>query len=412
MIVFRIPTPALRCLLAATLLLAPACSRRAERLVGNERLARGPGGLGLTERDTTFADRDTDVPSLGRDTGSFLLVGKTASMEAATYFRVTAWAVPTDTTDVTLSIVSVSLHAKSLGMHIPYDGLTAHLPVDVFLARSVSPWDSTSVTWPGPGSDGVLGQTTEDFSGADLIVPISFPSPIDTLRHWAAHPDSLPGFTLYSPSDQPGGIAAYKAGSLRFQVVYNHTVSGVLRSDTLNTAITRDLYVYTPAGTPPAGTESSVTLGGFEEKGAVIRTPSPVFPAGASINEATLLLRVDAATDSLPFAGTDSTIDIEVRAIGADWAEGSASLAALAASTVPVAVYRGFAYHGPVDSLIAIHLPGTTLRAWADRPASNYGLLLTAVRGNLLPPVLIRSRESGRGPELRAAYTTPPRERF
>jgi hypothetical protein len=333
-------------------------------------------------------------------------------MDAAAYFRVTSWSVPTDTTDATLSILSVALRGKSLGIHIPRDGLPTHPAIDVSLARAASPWDSTSVTWPGPGPGDFLGQTTEDFSGIDLVVPISFPSPIDTLRRWAAHPDSLPGFVLYSPSSVPGGIAAYQAGALKFQIVYNHTVSGVLRSDTLNSAVTQDLYVSGPPGAPSAGTESSLALGGFEERGAVIRAPSPVFPVGASINEATLLLRVDSATDSLPYVSEEATVDIEVRKIGADWTEGAATLSALAADATPVAVYRGFSYHGTVDSLIAIHLPGSVLRAWADKPASNYGLLLTAVRGNLVAPIYIRSRESGFGPELRAAYTTPPRERF
>ncbi|HEY7727956.1 MAG TPA: hypothetical protein VID50_05835 [Candidatus Eisenbacteria bacterium] len=407
----RNQTAALLLIFAATLALLPACARRAERLVGNERLARGAGGLGLPERDTTAVDRDTDVPGLGRDTGTFLLAGKAPALEAAVYFRVGAWKLP-DTTDATLSILSIALHATSLAIHIPRDGLPSHPAVSIVLARAASAWDSSSVTWPGPARGALLGQASEDFTGADLIVPVSFPAPVDTLKAWARDPTSVPGFTLYSPSDVPGGIAAYQAGTIRFRVIYDHTVSGISRTDTLDTAATEDLYLYTPVGGTPSGTEPSLALGGFEERGLVVRAPSPVFPPGASINEAAFLLRVDAATDSLPYSSEGATVDIEVRTVGADWVEGGAALQALMASAAPVAVLRGFAYRGPQDSLIAIHLPGAAIRAWADNPAANYGLLLTAAGGNLVPPLYIRSRESGYGPELRAAYTTPPSGRF
>jgi hypothetical protein len=379
-------------------------------LVGNERLARGPGGLGVTQRDTTFADRDTDVAGLGRDTGFSLLVGKTATMEAVALFRVSAWSLPADTTAAAnFSVLSTALRATSRGLYIPRDALPSHPAVDVRLTLAQGSWDSTTVTWPGPQDSVLIGQGTEDFTGADLVVPVTVP--FDTLRAWARSPASAPGFRLHSPSASPGGIAAYEAGSLKFRIIYDHTVSGVARTDTLDTAVRQDLYLYTPAGTPPTGSEPTLKLGGFEERSVVVRTPSPIFPDGASINQATLLLRVDAATDTIPYASS-STINLEVRTIGADWAEAGTSLPALAAATVPIAVYSNFAYQGAADSVIAIHLPESVIRAWAESPASNYGLLLTAARGNLVQPLYIQSRESGSGPELRAAYTTPPRGRF
>jgi hypothetical protein len=407
----RIPIAALRFLLAALLFALPACSRRAERLVGNDVLARGAQGLGVIQRDTTFADRDTHVPGLGRDTGASLLAGQTATMQAATYFRVSSWALPADTTAASsFSVLSFSLHAPSRGLYIPRDARPSSPSTIMVLATAASPWDSTTVTWPGPGpsATGRLGQATENFDGGDLIVPLTLS--MDTLRTWAAKPDSAPGFTIYSPLQD--GIAAYVAGSIQFRMIYEHTVLGVARSDTLNTGVSQDLYVYTPTGTTPAGTESTLTLGGFEEKSVLIHAPNPVFPEAASINQAVLLLRVDPSTDTAAFASQDSTVDIEVRTIGADWAESGASLPALMASTAPVAVYRGFTYHGTADSLISIHLPGSTLRAWAQNPAGNYGLLLTAAGGNLVSPIYIRSRESGDGAELLVGDTTPPRGRF
>jgi hypothetical protein len=411
--VSRIPIAALRLLFVLLLLVLPNCSRKAERLVGNERLARGPGGLGVTEQDTTFAERDTDVPGLSRDTGSSLLVGRAGVMQAITLFQVSAWSLPTDTTAASsFSVVSTALHATSRGLYIPRGVPTAHTPVIVSLALTRSgAWDSTTVTWSSVPTDSVVvGQGSEDFTGGDLIIPLAVP--YSTVIGWAATQaqPSAPRFALYSPSASPGGIAAYLAGSIKFRLVYNHAVLGVDRTDTLDTAVSRDLYVYDPAGTAPAGTEPTLSLGGFEEKGVVVRAPSPVFPDGASIDQATLLLRVDALTDTIPY-GSGSTIDLEVRRVGADWSEGGASVSNLAAS-VPIAVYSGFAYHGPADSLIAIHLPGSVFRAWADAPSTNYGLLITAERGNLVPPLYLRSRESGYGPELRVAYTTPPGGRF
>lgn len=410
MTVPRIPTATFRLLLALVLVALPACSRKAERLVGNERLARGPGGLGVTQRDTTFADRDTDVAGLSRDTGSSLLVGRTATMEAVALFRVSGWSLPADTTAAAnFSVLSTALRATSRGLYIPRDALPSHPAVNVRLTLAQGSWDSTTVTWPGPQDSVLIGQGTEDFTGADLVVPVTVP--FDTLRAWARSPASAPGFRLHSPASSPGGIAAYEAGSLKFRIIYDHTVSGVARTDTLDTAVRQDLYLYTSIGYMPTGTEPTLKLGGFEERSVVVRTPSPVFPGGASINQATLLLRVDPATDTIPYA-SGSTINLEVRTIGADWAEAGASLSTLAATSAPIAVYPDFAYHGDVDSLITIHLPGSVIRTWADAPGSNYGLLITAARGNLVPPLYIRSRESGSGPELRAAYTTPPGGRF
>jgi len=52
------------------------CSSRVERIVGNERLIRGPGGLGTTVSVVSFLNRDTYVTSSAVNFGSVQLVGQ------------------------------------------------------------------------------------------------------------------------------------------------------------------------------------------------------------------------------------------------------------------------------------------------------------------------------------------------
>ena len=69
------PTPLLLAalILPVTLFLS-GCSNRVERIVGNERLIRGPGGLGTTLDQGPAVDRDTYVTPGTANFGTSLLV--------------------------------------------------------------------------------------------------------------------------------------------------------------------------------------------------------------------------------------------------------------------------------------------------------------------------------------------------
>jgi len=85
---------ALLVLAVSTVLLLTACSRKAERIVGASRLARGADGLGATVRSVHDADRDTYVEPGGSDSSSTLFVGWQDNVEARSFFDVTTWQFP------------------------------------------------------------------------------------------------------------------------------------------------------------------------------------------------------------------------------------------------------------------------------------------------------------------------------
>src|SRR5690348_1860635 len=76
------------------LALASGCSNRAERLVGNERLIRGPGGLGTTILQNSLPDRDTYVTPGTANYGPYLLAGRSTTFEARSFFRFLKFNLP------------------------------------------------------------------------------------------------------------------------------------------------------------------------------------------------------------------------------------------------------------------------------------------------------------------------------
>jgi len=83
------PTPLLLAalILPATLFLS-GCSNRVERIVGNERLIRGPGGLGTTVSVVSFTDRDSHLPRNTANFGPALLLGQSGSFVPARSARI------------------------------------------------------------------------------------------------------------------------------------------------------------------------------------------------------------------------------------------------------------------------------------------------------------------------------------
>lgn len=375
--------------------------------MGNARLLRGPGGLGETVRDTLYADRDTWVETGTRNGGPALLVANTGTYEAVTHLHMASWSIP-DTNDPTLVIRSVVLFAP----WIARDTLSATNPMTIEVHADTTAWDTTAISWPGPAPGHWLGQATEDFRTDTLTIPLTLASPLDSLKKWARDPSSVPGFQLRAPNVTPGSIATYKAGSVKIRVAYDHGLPGSVISDVRDSYATTDLYVHSPATSIATGSDPLLHLGGVEGLGVAVRFDTPSVPPGAAINEASLILQVDAATDSIPFIHLGATVDLEVRTAGADWSETATSQSALAVLPTPIATILNFTHRSPADSLITIRLPASTLRAWAAAPSTNHGLVITAVRGDLVSPIFLDSRESLRPPELRVSYTTAPKGRF
>ncbi len=342
-----------------------------------------------------------------RMSGPAVLVANTGTFEAVTLLKVRSWSLP-DTNDPTLSIRSIVLFAP----WIARDSLNT--PMTVELDEPASVWDTTAVSWgTRPAVGPVLGQVTQEFKSVPLEMTLTLPSPLDSLKKWARDPSSMPGFLLRAPNVTPGSIASYKADSVYFRVAYNRVVSGTdTTTETRDSYATTHLYVHSPATSLATGSELLLRLGSPEGFAAPLHFAVPALPAGAAVNEVTLYLRVDSATDSIPYLERSRTVDLEVRLAGADWLESVTSQQGLAVVEAPIGTRRQFAYRGVSDSLITIRLPLSTLRAWASAPSANYGLVLTALGGDLVPPIFLDSRESSRPPELHVSYTTPPKERF
>ncbi len=389
--------------------------------MGNELLARGPGGLGATTRVVAPPDRDTWLDTGTRVTGPVLLVANTVAFQAVTHFRVASWHVP-DTTLTSLSIRSVTLVVPAMisgdNQNTP-TAIPIQLGIDSLQTNTsgvLAPWDSTKIAWPGPGTTATVGDSTFDTTEGDTLF-IRLPMPpsvaLDSLKWWRAHPDWLGGFQLRAASPVPGSVAAFKAGALQFRVAYDYTTaSGHDTTAILETPVTTDLYVRTPATALATGGESTLRLGGYVYPSIAMHFPVPDLPAGAAINEGAVLLHVDEATSTAAFLTGKVTVDLQVRTLEADWTESRTDTTNLAVTSAPATTVASYAYEGLADSLIAIRLPVAMIRGWRATTTANYGLLITALRGDAAPVILIDSRESAHPPQLRLSYTTPPGGRF
>jgi hypothetical protein len=375
------------------------CSQRVERIVGNERLIRGPGGLGTTMRAYGPLDRDTFVAA---DRGGTLIVGIEGAYEARTLMQTGAWVLP-DTNDASVTIDSVFLDLQ-------FDGNLDVPSVNLQLWSGTAAFDSTNVTWPGPALGSLLGSANP----SDLTTQIgtfkiglgndaNFPF----FKAWANDPSLVPALVLRSLST---GIAGFKAGSGRIRIAYHHLVSNVSTPDTVNTPIVSDLFVHTPLAPSPTGSDATLRFGGLDETGLALHFAVGTFQEGFSINEARVVLRIDTATMQ-PF-GTHDSVNVEIHRIGNPWPETVINASDLGADVPALGSVKNFRVAAPSDSLLILPVPTSLVRAWSANPADNNGILLRIGESYRWPEIHVFSRESSRPPELWVSTTSPPPGRF
>ena len=387
--------------LALALLVASAlfagCSEKASRLTGNERLLRGPGGLGTTSGVDTLVDRDTAVPPTGTALrGATLLVGQRGGVyEARSFFRTQTWTLP-DTTDPSLVVDSVLFKVEFDADVIDY----LPPPGSLFALSTVgAAWDTTNVEWPGPAFGTFLA------SGPDAVGPFTInlgASAFPLVRAWASDP-SFPGFILHSTGAD--GVRGFQAGTGRIEIVYHRT--GVTNAKAVTTLPT-DLTVHNPL--PPAsGTETAIPLGGLFRAEALFRAPVGQPPPGFSINGAQIVAYIDPTVPAFP---TDETAEIRVYRIRNAWTEDIAAAdSVLGLDTAVLATISVYRVRSAGDSLV-IPIPPSVAREWSLDPASNQGVLLRVTDSFKIPEIRLLSRESARPPVLRIRTTTPPPGRF
>ena len=373
------------------------CAEKAARITGNERLARGVEGLGTTTRGDTLADRDTYAnPSAAALRGATLLIGRETGYEARSLFRVLNWNLPD--TSVHPQIIRVTFQIEfdaSVDEDLPITGT----PVE--LHQAGASWDTTTVEWPGPPLGLLLASGTDDLAPFSIeLQPFGF----DSLRAWSQHPDTT-GFMLNLGSGS--GVRGFQAGTGIFRVVYTHLVSGFPKSDSLDTRLATDLTIHTPIA-PPAGTETSVILGGLFRAEALFHAPVPVPPKGFSINSASIVAYIES-----PAFPTDEEVEIRAYRVLRDWDESSASADAAADSlgSIPIAILPHYRVRSAGDS-ITIPIPILLAREWSTNPSFNDGLLVRVTDPVKAPEIRLFSRESANPPVLRLSTTTPPPGRF
>ena len=374
------------------------CAEKAARITGNERLARGVEGLGTTTQGDTLVDRDTYANPTGLALrGATLLIGREGAYEARSLFRVLNWNLP-DTSVHSDQIIRVTFQLEfdpSVDEDLPITGT----PVELHQAGASG--DTATVGWPGPPLGLLLA------SGADDLAPFSLelqPFGFDSLRSWSQHPDTT-GFVLNLGAGS--GIRGFQAGTGIFRVVYTHLVSGIPKSDSLDTRLATDLTIHTPIS-PPAGTETTLILGGLFRTEALFHAPVPVPPKGFSINSASIVAYIES-----PAFPTDEEVEIRAYRVLRDWSESPvvADSAAGSLGTIPIAILPHYRVRSAGDS-ITIPIPVLIAREWSTNPGSNDGLLVRVTDPVRAPEIRLFSRESAKPPVLRLSTTTPPPGRF
>ena len=393
----RFARPIHAILIALLVLGAWGCSTKESRILGNERLLRGPDGLGTTTRESLIPDRDTYVSPGAANFGPTLLIGSQGGFDSRAFFRVPSWAIP-DTTLPSFAVTAIFLE-------VPFDTfVTTPLNLLVDLATTATAYD-TLASFPGPAPDQTLG--TVD---AGVVLPFRVPiatSVFTQIKGWAQNPSSLPGLVLYAAGGS--GITGLQAGKAVLKIRYDHLVSGATVSDSTSTAIPLDFTLHTPGTPAPTGTDTTLVLGGLYEWSVPLHFAAAAVASGSTVNEATLRLRVVPGSPTYP---TSRTVDLEVRRIRNAWLESAGSVAPLGADSTVLVARTQLAITGPADSVVTVTLPQSLLRAWTAAGGINEGLLLTLKNGNILPEILLLSRESTSPIELRVSITTPPPGRF
>jgi hypothetical protein len=376
------------------------CSRKAEQLVGAGRFSRGPGGLGTTVRIAPTADRDTYVEPGTADFDSILLVGTSGLFEAHTFLSVVKWTLP----DTTLP----GFAAQTISLELPRNLTLGFDPTTVNLSLASAAWDTTNVAWPGPAAGAQLGSAVDDRAAASFSLPLA-PGSFPQVVQWAHNPTSIPGFTLQAPPVQ--ALAAYVAGGAKFRIRYSHTVSGAPVVDSVDTRVTQDFYLHSPLSPAPSGADTALAWGGLYKTGLALHFPVDSVPAGVSVDEATLVLRLLPGT-AVPDSA-DVNARVEVRAGTAGWNEAITEQSSLTPGSAVLASGRLLVLYSSTSRSLALKLPGSLMRQWASMPAVNGGILVTLVnRENLTKIFQVGARESATPTELHVTYTQLPPVRF
>ncbi|HEU4724841.1 MAG TPA: hypothetical protein VFU59_06030 [Candidatus Eisenbacteria bacterium] len=399
------PAPILRAipaiLFALLVLGAWGCSKDDNRLLGNERLARGPDGLGTTTSDVYSPDRDTYLRPGDPNFGSVLLVGSDGTFESRAFFKPTAWTLP-DTTDVTLQIDTVRFEISFSSLVSIPGNLTLNL-VRATDTLSVNP-GPTPELFPGPATGTSFG-TGNTNQAAPFTVQMPATT-FDSMKTWAKYPSAFRGFVLLPIG--AGGVVGFTAGTASVSVVSTSTKSGSPVRSTVKTTIPLDYTIHSTATPLATGSDAILRLGGRYEWGVPLRFSPPVVPEGSTVNEATLLLRVD---PSMPFYPLADTVIVEVRGLPKPWTEATTDTLLLGAETTVIARRTGVRRTSAADSVIAIGLPQTLIRKWTSGGV-NEGVFVTIKDAYLHPEFLLDSRESANSIVLRVSTTSPPPGRF
>lgn len=382
-------------------LLACGCSKRAERIVGNERLIRGPAGLGTTTVQTSTPDRDTYVTPGTANYGAVLLVGRTSAFEARSFFKFLAFNLPDTmlsgfTPDSILFILPQSgvLRAPPSLLRVQFGGVTSSLV------------DSGTIAWPGPAISTPLASQSFEFNGA---LRLNLGPAFNQFKGWALDPSSAPAFALEGTALD--GIAAFQSGAAVFRVYYSWNKQGTAAHDSTSSGAGLDLYLHTPISPAPTGAETTLRLGSGFEPSIAIRAPVPAIAAGVSVNELRFVLPILGTIPAVDGSAVyDSSYFINVYRITADWSEGATDLSSVPYDATPVVIVSGKNVQ-QADTL-SVPLPTSLARTWFQNPASNYGVLLTVRSANVNAGLLLGSRESTTPPVLRLSTTTQPPGRF
>jgi hypothetical protein len=375
------------------------CSRKAENLVGAGRLIRGAGGLGTTVRLVPNPDRDTYVEPGTADFDSMLIVGSSGSFEARSFLAVQTWMLP-DTTLPGFQPQTVSLELR----HNLTLGFSA---TQVTLYLAATPWDTTTVAWPGPAAGAQLGSATDDRASLTFSLPLD-PGAFAQAVQWAQNPSGVPGFTLRSTT---GLLAGYTAGAAKFRIRYTHTVSGSPVLDSIDTPVTQDFYLHSPLTPTATGADSALVLGGLYKTTLAIRFPVDSIPSGVSVEEATLILKLLPGSADPDSADTHGAL--QIRPIRTAWTEAVTQQAAFTTDASTLTGGNVVLLYSSSARTFTIRMPGSLMREWAAMPSANQGLLVTLVNyANLTKRLEIGARESSRPAEVHVTYTELPPGRF
>lgn len=418
-----------RIVVAALLLQAsiflPGCSNRADRIVGNKRLIRGPGGLGTSVGVVNVVNRDTYVTAGtpgAAIVGPALLLGRSGSFEARSLLRVHAWNLPNETL-TGFNVIVVELVLPQRGIL----GVTGSLSAD--LSLTAAPFDP-SVTWPGPTLGTQLGSRTYDFIG-NFTVDLG-PNGYNLIKQWKADTTTAPGFELVPTSS--GRVGTFSATGAVFRIIYQHAgvaaTDSTIETDSTDTHLSLGAYVNSPLIPAQTGTEPTMTFGGLYGAGLVLRASVPPIGEGNSVNEVRMILPVGGTIPAGNGAVMPDTVflDLDILRIRAPWSEGvtdegSLSTDSIAVSHVTLAPF----YLAQGDTALSIPLPRALARELAADTTRNEGILVKIRNMNArpiplqyrvpmtpaeTPAFLIGSRESSRPPYLRLSTTSPPPGRF